>query len=47
MRRLVVPFLALPALTCHSAFASTDNDTPLALEEMQITATIASGPTAR
>ncbi|WP_212630981.1 TonB-dependent siderophore receptor [Pseudomonas sp. KB-10] len=38
MRRLVVPLLALPALAGHTAFASTDNDTPLALEEMQITA---------
>ena len=35
MRRLVVPLLALPALT---AFTSTDNDMPVALEEMQITA---------
>ncbi|WP_296269864.1 TonB-dependent siderophore receptor [Pseudomonas sp. UBA6323] len=38
MRRLVVPLLALPALASHTAFASTENDTPLALQEMQITA---------
>lgn len=38
MRRLVVPLLALPALASHTAFASTENDTPLALEGMQITA---------
>ena len=38
MRRLVVPLLALPAFAAHGVFASTDNGTPLALEEMQITA---------
>ena len=38
MRRLVVPLLALPALAAHTAFASNNNDAPLALEEMQITA---------
>jgi len=47
MRRLLVPMLAVPALTCHiTASASDEATTPLALEEMQVTASAerADGP---
>ena len=46
MRRLLVPMLAVPAFTCpFAAFADTPS-TPLALEEMQVTASAerADGP---
>ncbi|MCW8156832.1 TonB-dependent siderophore receptor [Stutzerimonas stutzeri] len=47
MRRLLLPMLAVPALACHiTASASDESATPLALEEMQVTASAerADGP---
>jgi iron complex outermembrane receptor protein len=47
MRRLLLPMLAVPAIACHiTASASDESTTPLALEEMQVTASAerADGP---